>query len=198
MRLLLATSNTHKIREIRSILKKLPKLDVFTLLQFPRFVLPQETGLTFRDNAELKARETAKALQMYVLADDSGLVVPALNGEPGILSRRYAGENASDVENRIKLLKKMESLEGEERSAYFECCISLASPEKIIKTVLGICDGRIIKEERGRNGFGYDPLFVKNSYEKTFAEIDENTKNRISHRGKALEKIFPTLEMLLT
>jgi XTP/dITP diphosphohydrolase len=123
-------------------------------------------------------------------------MVSSLSGTPGVNSRRYAGEDATDAENRHKLLTQLQGKHGHERSAYFECCLALASPEKLIKCVSGTCDGMILTEERGRNGFGYDSLFVKHDYDKTFAEVDEVTKNRISHRRKAFEKLKATLEMM--
>jgi XTP/dITP diphosphohydrolase len=195
--LVLATQNGHKIREIRSFLKSLKRLDVYSLLDFPDYAPPPETGETFEANARLKAEHAARVLDKWALADDSGLVVPALNDAPGVYSARYAGENASDKDNRKKLLKEMERLDGVRRSAYFECCIALASQEGVRKVVKGTCEGMIIEEKRGGNGFGYDSLFVKYDYNQTFAELSESVKNRISHRAKALEKIFLTLESLL-
>jgi XTP/dITP diphosphohydrolase len=199
MELVIASHNVHKIRELRDMLKAYKELrffDILSLLNFPEYEAPPENGQTFQENAEIKAIHAAQKLGKWVLADDSGLVVPSLQGSPGILSARYAGPNATDAENRQKLLKMMTGLNDIERSGYFECWLSLASPEGIKKSVRGICEGLILREERGRNGFGYDPLFVKHDYDKSFSEIDENTKNRISHRHKALEKLLPTLETL--
>jgi XTP/dITP diphosphohydrolase len=198
MELVLATSNLHKIREFRDMLKRFGHIDVLSLLQFPAYIPPSEEGKNFAEIASLKAQHAAKAFQKIVLADDSGLVVPSLSGAPGILSRRYAGDDATDAENRQKLLQQMAGKKGEDRSAYFECSLAVAGPKGLIKCVTGICEGMIIEQERGRNGFGYDPLFIKNEYDKTFAEIDEATKNRISHRRKALEKLTAVLESLNT
>ena len=196
MEIVLASTNLHKLREFRSMMKHLTTLDLLSLHNFPQYQpLPEEAD-TFKDNAIQKAEHAAKTLNKWVLADDSGLVVPAINGEPGIRSRRYAGEDATDAENRYKLLAAMGHLEELQRSAYYECCLVLASPEGVKKIAIGICEGRILQEEKGRNGFGYDSLFVKNEYEKSFAEMDEYTKNRISHRHKAFEKLAPTLETL--
>ena len=111
-------------------------------------------------------------------------------------SRRYSGEDATDAENRKKLLEEMNGKRELERSAYYECSLALAGPDGMKKTVRGICEGIIIEDERGRNGFGYDSLFMKHDYDKTFAELEESVKNRISHRMKAVEKILPTLETL--
>jgi XTP/dITP diphosphohydrolase len=196
MEILLATTNLHKIRELRDMFRSLPHLALISLHQFSDYVAPEETGLTFRENAILKAEHAAKTLNQWVLADDSGLVVPALKGEPGVHSRRYAGAQATDAENRQKLLHAMEHLEDQQRTAYFECCLALSSPTGLKKCVEGICEGTIAKESRGRHGFGYDPLFVKNDYEKTFAELDESIKNRISHRRKAFERLLSSLETL--
>ena len=194
MELILASHNLHKIREFREMLKSLESIDVISLRNFPDYQLPEETGETFQENADLKALDAAKTLNAIVLADDSGLVVPALNGEPGVYSARYAGSDATDKENRDKLLKAMEGLEDLERSAYFECCITIAGPEGILKTVRATCEGLIGYEEKGRNGFGYDPIFIKHDYDKSFAELDEQTKNRISHRRKALDKVLGFIE----
>jgi XTP/dITP diphosphohydrolase len=194
--LLIATQNGHKIREIRALLKPLKRFDIYSLLDFSDYIPPPETGDTFEANAVSKALHAAKTLGKWALADDSGLVVPALGGEPGIYSARYAGENASDKDNRKKLLKKMEGLKGERRFAYFECCIALASPQGIRKVATGYCEGMVTEEERGGNGFGYDPLFIKHDYNQTFAELGELVKNQISHRAKALDKMLITFESL--
>ncbi len=198
MQIVLATHNLHKIREFREMLKPLKGFDVLSLTQFPNYNLPEETGKTFEDNAVLKAVDAAKALNAWVIADDSGLVVPALKGAPGVFSARYAGLDATDSENRKKLLEAMEKLNGEQRHAYFECVLALASPEGLKKCVSGKVEGEIASFERGRNGFGYDPLFIKHGYDKTFAELTEDIKNKISHRRKALERLLPILEELPT
>ena len=122
--------------------------------------------------------------------------MPAFKVIPVVKSRRYAGPDATDLENRQKLLQAMENLKDQERTAYFECCLALASPTGLKKCVEGICEGYIIQEPRGRHGFGYDPLFIKNDYEKTFAELDDAVKNRISHRRKAFERLLTFLETL--
>jgi len=197
MDVVIASHNLHKIREFREMLKKFRSFEVLSLLNFPEFQALPEVGKTFQDNATEKAIHAAKTLNMWALADDSGLVVPALMGAPGVQSRRYSGEEASDAENRRTLLHAMEGMEGLQRTAYFECCLVLASPQGVKKVVTGTCYGAILREERGRNGFGYDSVFVKDEYDKTFGEIDEATKNRISHRRKAIEKLSSTLEMLL-
>lgn len=197
MKLVIASRNMHKIREFRAMLKKLSGFDLLSLIDFPGYLPLPETGSTFEENARLKAEHAAKALNHWVIADDSGLVVPALNGAPGIFSRRFAGEDATDKDNRKKLLKEMSHIEEPYRQGYFECWIALASPEGVKKTAKGISEGMITEKERGSFGFGYDSIFVKHEYGKTFAELEEETKNRISHRRKALDKLIPTLEALL-
>jgi XTP/dITP diphosphohydrolase len=193
--LVIASKNIHKIREIKSILNQLlTGADILSLIDFPDYIPPEETGSTFEENAIIKATHAAKALNKWVISDDSGLIVPALNGEPGVYSARYAGNNATDGDNRKKLISKIEELDEKDRFAYFECCIALASPEKLKKCVCATCEGKVHTQERGGEGFGYDPIFVKHDYNKTFAELPESIKNKISHRRKALDKILTTLE----
>lgn len=194
--IVLATKNIHKIREFKEMLGKNFKFDILSLIDFPNYNPPEETGQTFKENATLKATHAAKTLNKWAIGDDSGLVVPALNGEPGVYSARYAGNNATDADNRKKLLANMEQLDGQNRNAYFECCLALASPDGLKKTVCATCEGEIVKKERGGSGFGYDPLFVKHDYNQTFAELQASVKNQISHRRKALDKLLLTLELL--
>lgn len=198
MELVLATHNLHKVREFREMLKAIKNvdIDILSLTHFPEYTPPEETGETFVENATLKAVHAAAALKKWVLADDSGLVVPALENQPGVRSRRYAGDESTDSENRQKLLKELKGKEDLDRSAYFECSLAIASPDGLKKVVSGICEGLISTSEKGRNGFGYDSLFIKNDYDKTFAELDESTKNRISHRRKAIDKLTSILESL--
>jgi XTP/dITP diphosphohydrolase len=194
--ILLATTNGHKIREIRALLKPFNKFDLYSLLDFQGYVQPEENGQTFEENALIKALHAAKTFNKWTLADDSGLVVPALGGAPGLYSARYAGMGSTDKENRQKLLKETAHLEGEGRFAYFECCIVLAAPEGAKKIVTGICEGTLLNSERGSYGFGYDSLFLKHDYNQTFAELDEERKNQVSHRAKALNKLKTTFESL--
>lgn len=194
MDLVIATTNTHKAREIRTLLRRLPQFEVYSLVDFPEYLPPKETGNTFEENALIKGKHAAETLKKWVIADDSGLVVPALGGMPGILSARYAGDGATDRDNRKKLLKEMEGFEEFRRSAHFECCLVLCSPMGIAKTFKGICEGTITTQERGGNGFGYDPLFLKHDYNQTFSELDEAVKNQISHRAKALQKLILRLQ----
>jgi XTP/dITP diphosphohydrolase len=197
--LLIASQNVHKIREFRAMLKAIPLIDVLSLVDFADYTPPEETGATFEENAILKASHAASHLKVWTLSDDSGLVVPALNGAPGVYSARYAGKHATDSENRKKLLDAMLHLLDEDRYAYHECWIVLASPQGVVKkSVRGTCEGKLLMQERGGGGFGYDPLFVKHEYNKTYAELEESVKNRISHRRKAFEKIRGSLESLIS
>lgn len=196
MQLVIASHNLGKIREFREMFRALPQIDVISLLNFPEYKPPPEVGETFEAIAAAKATDAAAVLNRWVIADDSGLVVPSLNGAPGIFSRRYAGEEASDSENNRKLLQAMEKMTDLQRFCYYFCALALASPEGLCKIFTGKCEGLLLREEKGRNGFGYDPLFLKHDYDKTFAELDESIKNRISHRRKAFEKLALALENL--
>lgn len=183
MKLLIATRNPHKVTEIRAILSS-PTVDLVSLDQMP--VLPEvdEDGDTFQANAEKKAKVLAEASGMWALADDSGLEVDALGGAPGVWSARYAGEPVSCEANNEKLLAEL--VGRVDRRARFRCVIALASPDGVCRTVDGACEGRIAEALSGEHGFGYDPLFVPEGYEVTFAEMGAGEKNKISHRGRAL------------
>jgi XTP/dITP diphosphohydrolase len=196
MEILLASNNLHKIREFRQLFQRLQKtVELVSLIQFPHYKAPEETGLAFKENAIAKAVHAAKELQMWVLADDSGLVVPSLQGAPGVYSSRYAGIGATDKQNYEKLLGAMKNFSEQDRIAYFQCCLALANPFGLQKCVESICEGSIADTPRGRCGFGYDSIFIKTDYGKTFAELDDEIiKNKISHRGKAFERILPFLE----
>lgn len=196
MQLVIASRNVHKIRELRSMLKEYRHLDVLSLLDFPNYLPPGENGSSFEENAILKATHAAKSLDRWALADDSGLVVPALQGAPGIRSARFAGDHASDAENRHKLLREMKDILEPERQGYYECWIAIAQPEGLKKCVRGLCEGTILSQEKGSRGFGYDSLFIKYEYGKSFAEIEETLKNRISHRRKAMDKLHVFLSSL--
>ncbi len=197
LEIVIATRNLHKLRELRLIGKNIAKVDWLSIINFPNYQPPKEVGSTFEENATLKALHAAQELNCWVLADDSGLVVPALQGAPGIYSHRYAGEQATDADNRKKILEQLQGISDlEQRQAYFQCSLALAGPNGLKRCVLGTCEGFLLLEERGNSGFGYDPLFVKHDYDKSFAELEESVKNRISHRYKAFEKLIPTLEAL--
>ena len=169
--IVLATLNWHKLREFRELFLALPHIELISLHQFSNYLPPEEKGMTFKENALLKAEHAAKTLNTWVISDDSGLVVPALKGEPGVYSARYAGPGKSDSENNQKLLAAMAHLKENERTAYYECCLVIAGPEGVKKCVEGICEGQIAPASRGRNGFGYDSLFIKNDYDRTFAKF---------------------------
>ncbi|MDP1608297.1 MAG: RdgB/HAM1 family non-canonical purine NTP pyrophosphatase [Chlamydiales bacterium] len=192
--LVIASQNMHKVREFRTMLKGLTHLDVRSLCDFPEYEPLPETGSSFEEIAIAKATHAANALQCLVLAEDSGLVIPALQGSPGIYSSRFAGEQASDLDNRKKILEEMRHLLDDDRSAYYESWVALASPEGLVKCARGTCEGKIAIAERGNSGFGYDCLFIKHEYNKTFGELTESIKNRVSHRRKALDKILPFLD----
>ena len=197
MQIVIASKNVHKIRELRSILHSFPQIDVLSLLDFPDYTPPEETGSTFKENAVLKATHAAMALKLWAIADDSGLVVPSIEGKPGVYSARFAGANATDRDNRKKLLNMMQHLQDHDRNGYFECSIALASADgKLHKDVNATCEGTLLPMEKGGGGFGYDSLFIKHEYNKTFAELEESVKNRISHRRKAIDKILTTLETI--
>jgi XTP/dITP diphosphohydrolase len=197
IKLVIASKNLHKIREMRAMLSDVKQLDIWSLLDFPEYESISETGKTFEENAIQKAVHAATKLRAWTLGEDSGLVVPALQGAPGIYSRRYAGEKATDKDNRKKLLSEMSHLLDDERSAYYSCTIALATPDGTIKKITtATCEGLIENEEKGGNGFGYDPVFLKHEYSKTFGELEESIKNRVSHRRKAIDKILPTIESI--
>ena len=183
--LLVSTRNAHKLVEIRQILGA--AFEARDLSAIPGFGEVEETGTTFEENASLKALAASAHFGGWVLADDSGLEVDALDGAPGVRSARFSGESATDASNRALLLEKLETVRGKERSARFRCVIVLAREGKIHGHFSGSVEGIIINREKGAGGFGYDPLFVPEGYCETFAELGAEVKNRLSHRGRALE-----------
>ena len=189
-RLVIATGNTHKTEEIRKLLGPYIKI-IQDLKSYPEIGEIEETGLNFEENASLKASAVGEFLgeNFLVLSDDSGLEVCALSGEPGVYSARYAGENASDDENRKKLLRKLNEIDSDmsDWSASFKCVMTLVKGSDKLATFEGSVQGTICDEERGENGFGYDSIFIPEGYENTFAELPSETKNSISHRYQALE-----------
>lgn len=190
MKAVLATRNKKKLREIQRIFNG-TGIEFLTLDMFPGCPEVVEDGRTFRANAVKKALQTAKYTNCPAIADDSGLQVHALGGEPGVFSARYAGEKASDQENVDKLLTSMKKLKRQEdRTARFVCCIAFAFPDGHVKTVYGYAKGSIGKKQKGANGFGYDPVFYPEGLSKTFAEMTGTEKDILSHRGKALKKLY--------
>jgi XTP/dITP diphosphohydrolase len=191
--LLLATTNPHKVDEYRAILSDLP----FTLLSLNDIQLDmdvEETGTTFRENAELKARAYAQASGLLSLADDSGLEIDALDGAPGVYSARFAGVDATYEERFDILLTRLRDVPVERRTARFRCVISLAEPSGYLRSVDGTIEGVIADAPRGKNGFGYDPIFLVPALGKTTAEITAEQKNKISHRGRAAQLARELLE----
>jgi len=195
MKLVIATRNAHKLEEIRAIFD-FQGLEVLSSFDFPEIPDVVEDGDTLEANAKKKAVEIAVATDCWALADDSGLEVSALDGAPGIYSARYAGEQCSYSDNNDKLLRELDGKS--DRSAQFRTVIALSNPEGNVKTVEGSCPGKIIEELRGTKGFGYDPLFVPDGYSETFAELDSQVKNRISHRARALQKAHDAWMDILT
>lgn len=185
MKLLIATRNRHKLDEIRAVFLQ-PNIELVCALDYPNAPDVVEDGNTFAANAIKKAVTLARATGFWSLADDSGLEVNALNGAPGVYSARYAGEPFSYSANNRKLLNELEKASN--RRARFRCVIALSSPDGRAKTVAGRCEGIIARQEHGGQGFGYDPLFIPDGFSQTFAEMDPDAKNSISHRGRALKK----------
>jgi XTP/dITP diphosphohydrolase len=181
---LVSTRNAHKLVEIRQILG--PSFELLDLSSVPALGEVEETGTTFEENAALKALAASAHFGGWVLADDSGLEVDALGGEPGVRSARFSGEGATDVTNRALLLEKLATVPADQRSARFRCVIALARGGQVLAHFSGAVEGAIIQSEKGDGGFGYDPLFVPEGFGETFAELGAETKNRLSHRGRAL------------
>ena len=186
MKIVAATGNKHKIEEIASITKKFG-MNVITKAEAGVGDLEvEETGTTFEENSLIKAEAIMKATGMPAIADDSGLEADALNGAPGVYSARFSGEGATDESNNAKLLKLMENIPDDERSARFVSVVTLCFPDGTVVAARGECPGTLRRSPRGDGGFGYDPLFVPVGYDKTYAEISAEEKNIISHRAKAL------------
>lgn len=192
--IVLATRNKNKVKEFREMLKGYD-IDLRSLDDFGPIPEVVEDGATFDDNAYKKALHTAKILGIPAIADDSGLAVDALNGRPGVYSARYAGPDATDEENCNKLLKEMAGMKN--RKASFHCVISIAIPSGPALTYEGACSGIILEEKRGTSGFGYDPLFYFEQFDKTFAELSMAEKNSVSHRGKALAEFRDELPKVI-
>ncbi len=183
---MVATNNAGKMVEIREIGKDIPVTFSSLVDIWPDKPDIQETGMTFEENALIKAEWVFTRKKTWVLADDSGLEVDALNGEPGIYSSRYAGEEQNNVKNIEKLLRNLDGIAPEDRRARFHCVMVLLGPDNYSRSVHGVCEGSITFELRGKEGFGYDPIFIPQQHEKTFAEMTKELKNSLSHRGKAL------------
>ena len=187
--LLLASTNKYKRNELQARLKNIKGIKIMSLedlkIDLPMIV---EDGKTFRANAVKKAIVMSRYFDGLVLADDSGLEVNALFGKPGVRSARFARKNATDAENIRKLLKLLEKVPERKRTAHFVCCLALAQNGKLLDTFQGKVSGNILEKKKGKNGFGYDPLFIPSKYAKTYAEMTPAYKNKISHRAEALIK----------
>lgn len=194
MRIVLASNNRGKLRELEELLAPLGH-DVIAQAEFG-IETPPETGTTFLENALLKARHAARIANLPALADDSGIEVDALNGGPGIYSARYAGENASDLQNLRKLLVDLTGIAQDQRTARYQCAIVLVRSAEDSDPIVthGTWEGRILTMPRGTGGFGYDPIFLPDGFDKTAAELDPAHKNELSHRGKALQALIDRLQ----
>jgi XTP/dITP diphosphohydrolase len=189
--LLIATRNKNKTREITQMVG--PLWTVRDLSALPNAPEIEETGATFQENAALKALAISKLTKDLVLADDSGLEVDALNGAPGVYSARFAGKNSTDAENRQLLIHNLAALCVSESPGRFRCSMAVARKGELLGVFDGTVEGKVILEERGLNGFGYDPLFVPEGLNETFGELPSATKDSMSHRGKALRKVVEFL-----
>ena len=194
MDIILASRNKKKIRELKKIIEEGIAaqeeriVNILTPDDFPQCEEVEEDGKTFEANAIKKAVYVSKCSGLTAIADDSGIEVDALNGAPGVYSARYAGEDSDDMANNKKLLNEIKDVPDEKRTARFACCIALAHGDEV-KTFRGYVEGKIGRENRGENGFGYDPLFFPEGHDRTFAEMTDDEKHSMSHRGRALAKL---------
>ncbi|OIJ18331.1 non-canonical purine NTP pyrophosphatase [Anaerobacillus alkalidiazotrophicus] len=194
--ILIATKNKGKIREFEELFSQFG-FRVKSLLNLESVIDVVEDGLTFRENATKKAETIAKQYNIATLADDSGLIVDALNGEPGVFSARYAGPNKDDRANMEKVLHELIGVKDSERAARFHCSLALAIPGHSTILVDGTCEGKITHEPKGENGFGYDPIMYIPQKNKTMAELSKEEKNEISHRALALKKMKEVIQSVL-
>lgn len=202
VKLFLASSNPGKLKEYRVLAEHAAPsspicVELELLPEFPSLPEFEEDALTFAENAAGKALHYSRWSEGFIFADDSGLVVPALGGAPGVHSARYAGADATNSQRIEKLLKEMRDQAGQERSAHFVCAIALARKGKVLAVVTDRVDGEIVESPRGPGGFGYDPVFYFPTMKKTFAELSAEEKNRHSHRGKAFRKLLAALSSML-
>jgi XTP/dITP diphosphohydrolase len=192
LRVVVATKNPGKVRELRALLGDLP-IELIGAEEMPEV---EETGTTFSENAILKARATAEWSGEWAIADDSGIEVDALDGAPGVYSNRYFGENTTEEQRNAALIGLLAEIPTEKRTCRYRAAIAVASPDGRVLVTEGACEGLLIDEPRGEHGFGYDPHFMLPEYGQTMAEIDPKLKNRISHRARALAEALPILEKL--
>lgn len=191
----IATKNKGKAKDFEALFTPLG-YEVVTMFDVAPDMEIEETGTTFEENAILKAEALAEALQMLVIADDSGLAIDALNGEPGVYSARYAGDH-DDEANIVKVLEKLQDVPEEQRTARFCCALAVAGPQLETYTVFGTCEGVILEDKRGTNGFGYDPIFYVPQLQRAMAELSPEEKGAISHRGNAIRKLADVLPTLI-
>jgi len=195
--ILVSSNNPDKLSEIKEVFKD-ENLKILSLKDVNINIEVIEDQDTLEGNALKKAKEIFLISKVPTISDDTGLFVEALNGEPGVYSSRYAGENVSYNDNCVKLLENMDGIPEQQRVAYFKCVICFYVEENKYYMFDGICSGKIINEKRGTKGFGYDPTFIPDGFDKTFAEMDIDMKNEISHRGKALEKLRRFIKVYLS
>lgn len=196
MKLLVATRNKGKVRELAELLRGLP-LQLASLDEFPDVAEVEETGETFAENAALKAAAYSRETGLWSIADDSGLVVDALGGAPGVHSARYAGDNASDADRTAKLLNELSAANAVDRRARFICSIAVSDENGELRHLAeGVCEGSIADAPQGVHGFGYDPVFVPDGHRQTFGELPSSVKDKISHRADAIAKIIRFLRHL--
>jgi XTP/dITP diphosphohydrolase len=185
MQIVIATMNPGKVREIRGVLD-VPGVELLTSEELGEWPEPEETGTTLEENATIKARTLSEMFDRAALADDSGLFVDHLGGRPGVHSSRYAGPEGDAEQNMELLLRELEGVPETERTASFQCVVALAIPGRDVVLTRGKCEGRILNKKNGTGGFGYDPVFLPDGFDRSMAELSPEAKNRISHRGKAL------------
>lgn len=197
LRIVLGSRNRKKCDEIAALLAA-EGVEVISLAEFPEVGDVVEDGTTFAENAAKKAREYAAATGLWTIAEDSGISVDALGGEPGVYSARYAGEPSNDANNNAKLIAALADVPAAKRTAHYTCHVAIADPAGTIRlTVEATCRGLIVDEARGENGFGYDPHFLVREYHRTFGELPPVVKNHISHRARALERVVAPLVRVL-
>ncbi|MDA8228138.1 MAG: XTP/dITP diphosphatase [Desulfitobacterium hafniense] len=195
LKVLLATQNQGKVKELRDLLKG-EDIDVISLLEIENWEEVEETGSTFAENAKIKARAAANLTGYISLADDSGLEVDVLGGDPGVYSARFAGEPKDDEKNIDKLLSLLENISDAERKARFRCALAIITPEGEEFLTEGTVEGKILRQRRGSGGFGYDPIFSIAELGRTMAELTLDQKNKLSHRAEAFRKAIPILQEL--
>jgi XTP/dITP diphosphohydrolase len=195
MKIILATQNQGKVRELRNLIAN-EEIEVISLRDIPNWEDVEENGETFAENAAIKARAAVQRTGLITLADDSGLEVDALKGAPGVFSARFAGEPKDDERNNDKLLALLEMTSDEKRTARFRCALVIATPNGEEYLTEGTVEGKILRQRRGTDGFGYDPLFLVPELGRTLAEITLTEKNNLSHRAQAFNKAIPILQNL--